>query len=108
MTCDQDAEHKRLIAHITLSELPLKERAEWEVHERRLGLVADAVERISISREDAPVNCANARDWQRDVREALDFIQRQESERLMGKEAQLLRLTRAYDALVESCIEMGL
>lgn len=107
MECEQHREAKVSIAFLTLQELPLEQRAEWRVHEQRMERINEEVQGMSTSREAVPVNCANAPLWQADTREALEFIQGLGNERLLGKEAQLVMLTRAHDALVESCVEMG-
>lgn len=70
-------------------------------------MLYEAVQGMSTSREAVPVNCANARRWWADMREALEFIQGLGNEDLPGKEAQLVMLTRVHDDLVESCEEMG-
>ena len=107
LECEQHFEAKRDIALVALLALPPEQRAEWRVHEQRLERIAEWAQNTSISREAVPFNCANARKGQADIREALEFIQARGNADLMGKEAQLLILVRAHDALVESCIALG-
>ena len=107
LECEQHLEAKGTIAFLALQELPLEERAEWRVHEQRIARINEELQGMSTSREAAPVNCANSRRWQADMREALEFIQGLENERLLGMEARLMPLVRVHNDLVEVCEEMG-
>ena len=107
LECEQHLEAKGLIAYLALQELPVEQRAKWRVHEQRIARINEEVQGMSTSREAVPVNCANSRRWQTDTREALEFIQDLENDRLLGQEARLMVLMRVHDDLVESCEEMG-